>query len=133
LPDAPSLLTPIVLAAEEAPGMGPGGPGGPPGGGGMTDMLVIFAIIFAIFYFLVIRPQSKEKKKREETLKSLKKHDRVVTTAGLHGVVVSATDEEVVLKVDENVRLKFDRAAIWQVRQPAGGDAGPAEAENGKA
>jgi preprotein translocase subunit YajC len=113
---------PLVLAAEA--------PKDPPPGGGMTDMLAIFAIIFAIFYFLVIRPQSKEKKKREAVLKALKKHDKVVTTAGLHGTVVSATDDEVVLKVDENVRLKFDRAAIWQVRQQA--DA-PAEAAEEKA
>jgi preprotein translocase subunit YajC len=55
----------------------------------------------------------------------------VVTTAGLHGVVVSATDDEVVLKVDENVRLKFDRAAIWQIRQ-ASEDAAPAEPAKGE-
>jgi preprotein translocase subunit YajC len=132
LPDAAIPGSPIVLAAEAEPAMAPGGGGGAAPGGGMTDMLVIFALIFGIFYFLVIRPQSKEKKKREETLKTLKKHDKVVTTAGLHGVVVSATDDEVVLKVDENVRLKFDRAAIWQVRQ-AGEDAAPVEPEKSKA
>jgi hypothetical protein len=41
----------------------------------------------------------------------------VVTTAGLHGTVVSLSETTVVLKVDDGVRLKFDRSAIWQVRK----------------
>ncbi len=118
----------LVLASEPpATGQPPAGMAADgdkaPGGGGMMDMLIIFGLIFLIFWLLVIRPQSKERKKREALLKQVKKHDRVVTTAGIHGTVVSVTEGEVVLKVDENVRLKFDRSAIWQVKQPAGGEA----------
>jgi preprotein translocase subunit YajC len=83
-------------------------------------MFVVFGLIFAIFYFLVIRPQSKERKKREQTLKGLEKFDRVVTTAGLHGTVVSVSESEVVLKLEpDDVRLRFDRTAVWQVSKKA--------------
>ena len=88
-------------------------------------MLPVFAIIFFIFYFLVIRPQGKERKKRDDLLKQIKKHDRVVTTAGIHGVVVSAGEGAVVLEVADGVRIKFDRTAIWQVRRE-GEEAEPA-------
>ena len=83
-------------------------------------MLPLFAIIFFIFYFLVIRPQSKEKKKREALLKAAKKGDKIVTTAGIHGKIVSTDDATVLVEVDDGVRLRFDRAAVWQVKAREG-------------
>ena len=85
---------------------------------GLTDnFLFPIIIVFAIFYFIVIRPGSKEKREKEAQLKALKKHDKVVTNAGIYGTVVSLEDDAVVLRVDEknNVRIKFSRSAIWQV------------------
>ncbi len=94
----------IVLAAED-------------GQGGGLDMFVMIGMIFLIFWFLVIRPGSKERKAREQAVKALRKHDKVVTNAGIHGTVVILEDENVVLRVDDknNVRMRFSRAAIWQV------------------
>jgi preprotein translocase subunit YajC len=85
-----------------------------------------FIIVFVIFWLLVFRPSSKERKQREDQIKNLKKHDRVITNAGIHGVVVALEPESVILRVDEknNVRIRFSRAAIWQVN-PEG--AAPAE------
>jgi len=92
------------------------------GAGGFSDTLVMLLIVVAIFYFLVIRPAGRERKRREERIRSLKKHDHVVTNAGIHGVVVAVDNDRVQLRVDEktNTRIWFSRAAIWQVE---GGDA----------
>ena len=111
----------LVLAAD-APAAAPAAtPGGQPAAqGGMLDMLPLFAIIFFIFYFLVIRPQSKEKRKREALLKEAKKGDKIVTTAGIHGRIVSTDDATVLVEVDDGVRLRFDRAAVWQVKSREG-------------
>ncbi|MFG0315913.1 MAG: preprotein translocase subunit YajC [Planctomycetota bacterium JB042] len=65
-----------------------------------------------IFYFLMFRPQIKEQKRRREMLSTLKKNDKVVTNGGMHGTIVSLGEDTVVLKVDDNVRIKFSRAAI---------------------
>ena len=102
-----TLLT--ILAADE------GQAGGP-------DMLIMIGLIFLIFWFLVIRPQSKERKEREAAVGNLKKNDKVVTNAGIHGTVVGLEDDAVMLRVDDknNVRMKFSRAAIWQVVPPGG-------------
>ena len=115
-----SILAMLILAAD-APATPAGGQA--PSPGGLLDMLPLFAIIFFIFYFLVIRPQGKERKKREDVLKSLSKYDEVVTTAGLHGTVVSVSDTEVVLKVADDVRLTFDRTAVWQIRNRTASEA----------
>jgi len=96
----------------------------------MGGMLLPLVIVGLIFYFLVIRPGSKERKKREAQVKALQKHDRVVTNAGIHGTVVALDDDTVTLKVDDNVRIKFNRQAVWQVVQPEEG--GPSAGRKGR-
>src|SRR5436309_15937969 len=96
---------------------------GPPGAGGSSAILtqvLFFAAIFAIFYFLLIRPQQKQKRDRETMLASLKKGDRVVTTGGLHGTVTGLEEQKVVLRVSDQVRLEFDRAAIGRIVEVQG-------------
>ena len=87
-------------------------PDASPAGGGQF-MIVMLGMIL-IFYFLLIRPQMKENKRRKAMLSTVKKHDRVVTSGGMFGVVASVTDTDVVLKVDDssNTRIKFSRSAI---------------------
>jgi preprotein translocase subunit YajC len=90
---------------------------GPSAGGsqGFMVQILFFAAIFAIFYFLLIRPQQRQKKEREAMLGSVKKGDRVVTSSGLHGTVIGLTDQIVTLKVADQVRLEFDRSALGRV------------------
>ena len=95
-------------------------PGSAGGSSAMLTQLVFFAAIFAIFYFLLIRPQQRQKRERERLLGSVKRGDRVVTTSGLHGTVTGLTDTTVVLRVTEQVKLEFDRAAIGRVMERQG-------------
>jgi preprotein translocase subunit YajC len=102
----------VAYAAAAAPGGG--------GAGSIATQLVFFAAIFAIFYFLLIRPQQKTKRDRETMLSAMKKGDRVVTTSGLHGTVHGLDEHTVTLRVTEQVRLQFDRAAIGRIVPAAG-------------
>jgi len=94
-----------------------------PGGGGSGAMVQVlfFAAIFAIFYFLLIRPQQRQKREREAMLQSVKKGDRVVTTGGLHGTVVGLGEHFVTLKIADQVRVDFDRSALGRI-VPAQGE-----------
>lgn len=58
------------------------------GGLGLPGFLIQIALIFGIFYFLLIRPQSKQRQKHEESLRNLRKGDQVVTAGGLVGEVI---------------------------------------------
>ncbi len=91
------------------------------GGGSMMVQIAFFAAIFAIFYFLLIRPQQKQKRERESMLSTVKPGDRVVMSSGLHGTVVKLSDQSVTLKVADQVRLEFDRSAIGRI-VPASGE-----------
>ena len=72
-------------------------------------------LLFVIFYFLLIRPQQKTQKKRQEMLSSLKKGDRVVSIGGIHGVIKEIDEAIISLRVADNLNLKFARAAIDRV------------------
>jgi preprotein translocase subunit YajC len=114
-------LLPLMLGMPESAGSGTAGGGG----GQLVTMLVTFGLIIVVFYFLVIRPQNKKQKDAKKMLQSIKKGDRVVTIGGLHGFVESVKDDAVVLKVDDNVKLKYSKSAVAQVleRKDDSGDA----------
>lgn len=94
-------------------------------GGGLLNLLPIFAI-FLIFYFLLIRPQVKERKRVEEEARtfraSLKNGDKVITNGGIYGVITSVRDDSVQLRIADAVKIEVLRTAIAS-RQP---EAGPA-------
>jgi preprotein translocase subunit YajC len=106
----------LAFAASQPPGGG--------GAGGVLAQVLFFAAIFAVFYFLMIRPQQKQRKEREALLGSIKRGDRVVTTGGLHGTIVSLDEHRVTLRVADQVKIDFDRAAIGRVVTVGERDAG---------
>ena len=70
-------------------------------GSGMTVLLIQVGAIFAIFYFLIIRPQRRQRDAHEKLLTSLQKGDQVVTSGGIVGEVVYLKDSEVTIKSGE--------------------------------
>ncbi|HSE04650.1 MAG TPA: preprotein translocase subunit YajC [Methylomirabilota bacterium] len=105
----------IDLAYAMAPG-----PGGGANGGGILSVLPLMIGMFAIMYFLIIRPQQKQRRERESLLRAIKKGDRVVTTGGLYGTVVGLSEHTVTLKVADQVKLDFERGAIGRIVPVAG-------------
>lgn len=83
--------------------------------GGMLMTVLPFVLIIAIFYFFIIRPQNKKQKETEKMINALKKGDKVVTIGGIHGVVSSTKEKTVIVKVDDNTKLEFNRSAIATV------------------
>jgi len=84
--------------------------------------MLLVALMFGVFYFLMIRPQQKQEKLRREMLSKADKGDKVVTSSGIHGVIVSGDKETVTVRVDTDVKLRFERSAIARVikDEPAG-------------
>ena len=90
-----------------------------PGGSGLTSILTIWVPIGFLFWFLLIRPQQKEKAKMARMLSAIKKNDRVVTVGGIYGVVTNVHKEadEVTIKVDEatGTKLRMTLGSIGRV------------------
>lgn len=81
-------------------------------GGNPVSLLFPMVIVFGIFYFLIIRPQSKERQKVQSMLDSLKAGDKVVTTGGILGTIHSISENIVELKVGEKLKISVLRSAI---------------------
>lgn len=81
-----------------------------------NSFLVPMVMVFAIFYLLLIRPQNKQRQEHEKMLESVGKGDEVVSSGGLHGKVVGATEDVLTLEIanvkGERVRVKLDRKSI---------------------
>ena len=81
--------------------------------GGGIGPIVMMVAIFAIFYFLLIMPQQRRQKKWAEMLKQIRPGDKVVTSGGLTGVIMSAKDDTVVLRVPpDNIKLEVARSSV---------------------
>jgi preprotein translocase subunit YajC len=89
-----------------------------PGGGSLLGAFLPMIIIFGIFYFLVIRPQQKRQRQqqteRDVMLKALKAGDKVITTGGIYGTIVSVKekDDTVVLRIAQAVTIEMLRSAV---------------------
>ncbi len=89
---------------------------------GTYGMIVWLVVLFALMYFLMIRPQQKEAKKKNAMLSELAIGDTILTTSGFYGVVIDINDEANIVIVEfgnnKNCRIPMDKNAIVQVEKP---------------
>ena len=91
----------IVIAQSPAPDQG-----------GWWNLLLMVGIIFAIMYFLVIRPQNKQRAERERFLSALKVGDKVVTGGGVLGKITGVQENTITVEISDRVRVKVMRSYV---------------------
>lgn len=96
-----NLMTVFFLQASAA---------GPAGGGSM--MWIMLIAMFVIMYFFMIRPQNKKQKEIANFRKSLQVNQKVITAGGIHGVIKEINDNDVVLEIASNVKIRIDKNSI---------------------
>ena len=75
-----------------------------------------FILIFVVFYMFMIRPGQRRQKTWQEMLSKLKSGDRVTTTGGIRGVILSVKDDIVQIRVaPDNIKLEIVKSAIASV------------------
>ena len=80
--------------------------------GGIAPLLMMVGI-FAVFYFLLIMPQQRRQKKWQAMLATIKSGDRVTTSGGIVGTVLSIKDDAVILRVPpDNIKIEVTRSSI---------------------
>lgn len=82
------------------------------GGGFGTPQLIMFGLIAVVFYFFMIRPQMKKQKDQKKYVDELKKGDKVVTTAGIHGKIYEVADTTFLIETEGGGRIRFDKSAV---------------------
>ena len=79
---------------------------------GSGNPLIFFVLIFVVFWFFMIRPQIKKQKSERKFRENIQKGDRVVTTGGIHGKVLSVGETHIMIDAGEGVKLKIQKSAI---------------------
>ena len=106
-----------IVAQTPPPANGTGQPGSGGGGGGVPNIFFGLMLAMVVFYIFLFRGQGRKKKELAKMIKGLKKNDRVVTIGGIVGTVVTAKEDEIVVRVDEtnNTKMTFVRQSIQRV------------------
>ena len=107
-----------LLAQTTAPGQ-PAPTGLEPLLKGPLPMLIV---MFVAFYIILIRPQQKKAKEHEQLLKSLKPKDKVVTSGGVMGIVVSVQEKTVTIR-SADTKLEVLKSAVSEITERAAGEA----------
>jgi preprotein translocase subunit YajC len=75
-----------------------------------------FLLIIAVFYLLLVRPNQKKQRQWQEMLGSLKSGDKITTTGGIRGTILSIKEDTVQLRVPpDNIKLEVVKSAIAAV------------------
>jgi preprotein translocase subunit YajC len=97
---------------------------------------LIIAVLFGLFYFLMIRPQRNRQRAAAQMQSTVIPGQRIRTTAGIYGTIVSADDRDVVVQIAPGVEIRMLRRAVMDVipeDDPADGTQGPPDSAGGDA
>ena len=88
------------------------------GSGAFT--IIWLVVLFALMYFMTIRPQQKEQKRKDAMLAELATGDTVLTSSGFYGTIIDITDDTVIVEFgsNKNCRIPMQKAAIAAVEKP---------------
>ena len=82
------------------------------GSGSMLPMLVIMGVLF---YFMIIRPQQRQRRQHQEMLRAVKTGDKIMTGGGIIGMVTNVKDDTVIVRIADNVKVELSRSHISRV------------------
>lgn len=86
-------------------------------GGILGSPFVMMGVMVVMFYFLLIRPQQRQRKELLARIESLQSGDRVVTNSGLHGIVHKIKEHTLIIKADEGTMLEYDKTVVAHVHK----------------
>jgi len=80
--------------------------------GGSLPMIIFIVLIIVMMYFTMMRPQRKQQKERQEMMAQLRTGDKVITAAGIFGVIDSISEDSVVLKLESGATMRVTKNSV---------------------
>lgn len=85
--------------------------------GQLLQTVGMFVILGVMFYFLLIRPQQKQRKEQDNLLKNIKTGDKVLMNSGIYGIVANVKEKTLMVKIADNVKVEIVKTAVTSVVQ----------------
>lgn len=92
--------------------LGGGGGTAPNGGGGGIGGFLPLILIMVVFYVFMILPQTRKAKAQKKFREELKKGDKIVNIAGIHGKIIDMDDTSIVIELEEGVKMRIEKSSI---------------------
>lgn len=83
--------------------------------GGIPPNLIFIVLLFGLMYFMLIRPQQQQRKRRDQMLGSLKKGDKIVTLGGIHGTITEMADDHLIIRVADKVEIRLNKSGVGYI------------------
>jgi len=84
--------------------------------GSMLQMLGMVVFFIVVMYFMMIRPQQKKAREHDQLLKSLKPKDKIVTSGGVVGIVVSVGERSITIR-SADTKLEVLKSAVAEITE----------------
>ena len=121
-----NVLNVILAQATAAPSAAaPAAPAGTPGAQPTPlqmifgNPIILIVLMVVMMYFMMIRPQSQQRKRLAQLLATLKSGDKVVTTSGIIGVVVTVKDKTVSLR-SADAKMEVTKSSVVEILERGG-------------
>ena len=91
-------------------------------GSGSSSLLpgmIPFILIFVLFYFLILRPQQKQNRNRDNMMKNLKRGDSVLTNGGIYGKIINVNEDTLTVEIAKGLNIKMTRSGITSIATSA--------------
>ena len=108
---APATTTPAAPAT--------GGAGAAPPQNSLLGLIVPLGLMLVILYFMMIRPQSQQRKRQAQLLAGLKTGDKIVTASGIVGVVITVKDKTVSLR-SSDAKMEVTKSSVVEILERGG-------------
>jgi preprotein translocase subunit YajC len=117
-----NLLNAFLADATATPAASPAGTPGAqptPAQSLLGSPLILIVLMIVMMYFMMIRPQSQQRKRLAKLLESLKSGDKVVTSSGIVGVVITVKDKTVSLR-SSDAKMEVTKASVTEILERDG-------------
>ncbi len=104
-------------------------------GSGSSSLLpgmIPFILIFVLFYFLILRPQQKQNRNRDNMMKNLKRGDSVLTNGGIYGKIINVNEDTLTVEIAKGLNIKMTRSGITSIATSAEDEKKPKEGKSDK-
>ena len=82
-------------------------------GGGLNYQFIFLGLMVVVFWMFFIRPQAKKAKQQKSFIENLQKGDKIVTIAGIHGIVNKVNEDGTLsLEINPGSYIKIEKSAI---------------------
>ena len=113
------LLFAQVTNAVSTPGANPVDPAAATTERPIMFTLIMYGLLFAMVYFAFFRPSIQAKKKQEDTIKTAKTGDKIITSSGIHGIITNVKETSVIVRVADNVKIEIEKSHIDKITREA--------------